>query len=243
MCKAKDSEITIAHKRRIQGMFNAIAGRYDLLNHLLSAGVDVYWRRKALAMVRRRRPHRILDLATGTADLALAAAALQPERGIVGIDVAQAMLRIGASKVKARGNGEIRLIAGDAEQLPFGDDRFELVTAAFGVRNFGDIPAGLREAWRVLAPGGELVIVDFTEPTLPVFKQLYRFYFRRILPLVGGVISGNRRAYSYLPSSVGTFPQHAAFLKLMEEAGFDATRHKSLSLGICAVYQGLKPEG
>ena len=223
-------------------MFNAIAHRYDLLNHLLSAGIDVYWRRRALGMVRVGTPGAILDLATGTGDFALAARRLQPQRS-VGADVALAMVRVGVPKVAEGTGAPIRLLGGDAERLPFRDSSFDLVTAAFGVRNFGDIPTGLSEAWRVLGSGGELLILDFTEPTLPGFKQVYRFYFRFILPFVGGIVSGQRQAYSYLPQSVGNFPQGAAFLELMADAGFEMTRAMRLTLGICAAYQGCKPQG
>ena len=240
---ANDKDIQAERKRRIQAMFQGIAKRYDLLNHLLSAGVDIYWRRRALSLVRCARPDRLLDLATGTADFALAALRL-PLRIVVGVDVATQMVRIGARKVARRGKrAQIVLMGGDAEHLPFPDAIFDVVTAAFGVRNFGDIATGLREAWRVLNAGGELVVLEFTEPTTPGFSQLYRLYFRRILPVVGGLISGDRKAYSYLPDSVTSVPQGTEFLRLMEAAGFTATRTTSLTLGICAVYQGIKPSG
>lgn len=243
-------------KRRVQGMFNAIASRYDLLNHLLSAGIDLYWRRRALSLVRVERPARVLDLATGTGDFALAARRLKPQR-VVGADVALNMLRLGSSKLgsRKRGSSQVEadtgaaagtqgipliLLCADAESLPFADDSFDLVTAAFGVRNFGDVSVGLAQAQRVLKPGGELVILEFSDPTAPVFSQLYRFYFKRILPVLGGIISGNRQAYSYLPESVAAFPQRDGFLRLMRDAGFDRERATSLTLGICAVYQGHK---
>ena len=227
-------------KRAVRDMFNAIARRYDLLNHLLSAGVDIYWRRRALSLVRHEAPRRLLDVATGTGDFAIAARRLGAER-IVAADVALEMVRLGVPKAAEDGGAAIDWLGGDAERLPFAADSFDLVTAAFGVRNFGDIPAGLAEARRVLRPGGELVVLDFTEPTLFGFRHLYRFYFRRVLPVVGGLISGNRRAYSYLPQSVGDFPQGRAFLELMEEAGFEDNRHVPLTLGISAVYQGRVP--
>ena len=227
-------------KRHIQQMFNSIARHYDLLNHLLSGGVDIYWRRRALGRV-RQQPRRILDLATGTGDFALSSRRLQAER-IIGVDVALNMLRLGVDKLgKREANTAVRLLGGDAEQLPFADACFDLVTVAFGVRNFGSIPAGLQEARRVLRPGGELLVLDFAEPKMVLFKQLYRFYFTRILPFIGGMISGNRRAYSYLPQSVGTFPQGQAFIKLLEEAGFADNLATALTLGICRIYQGRKP--
>jgi demethylmenaquinone methyltransferase/2-methoxy-6-polyprenyl-1,4-benzoquinol methylase len=227
----------IARKQRIQGMFNAIARRYDLLNHLLSGGVDFYWRRRGLGRVRCQAPQRVLDLATGTADFALAAARRYPRR-VVGVDVAIDMLRLGAAKLRRRPPAvPIQLMGGDAEALPFRDQSFDLVIAAFGVRNFGHIPTGLAEAWRVLRPGGELLILDFAEPETPLFRQLYRFYFTRILPLVGG----QRQAYAYLPASVGTFPQGRAFVELLDGAGFVGNLYTSFTLGVCALYQGLKP--
>ena len=257
-------------KRRVQSMFNAIASRYDLLNHLLSAGIDFYWRRRALALVRVQRPGRILDLATDTGDFALAARRLHPRR-IVGADVALNMLRLGSRKRGSRQRGSrqrgsrqlgpahngsdsgaaavagtdrdpLSLLCADAEQLPFADGSFDLVTAAFGVRNFGDVAAGLQQARRVLSSEGELVVLEFTEPTAPGFRQLYQLYFRRILPILGGLISGDRQAYAYLPESVAAFPQHEAFLQLMREAGFSQVRATRLTLGICAVYQGLKAD-
>ena len=228
------------HKRRNRDMFNAIARRYDLLNHLLSGGVDVYWRRRALDCALGPAPQRVLDLATGTGDFALAAARLGPQQ-VVGIDMAIEMLRLGAAKVAAkRPPMPLELLVGDAEQLPFQDNTFDLVTGAFGVRNFGHIPSGLAEAYRVLKPGGQLLVLDFCEPTAPLFRQLYLFYFHKVLPLIGGLISGQRRAYAYLPRSVGTFPQGQAFVELLVAAGFSQTRYTPMTLGIAAVYQGVK---
>ena len=228
------------HKRRNRDMFNAIARRYDLLNHLLSGGVDKYWRRRAIDRAMGSAPQRVLDLATGTGDFALAAARLRPEH-IVGVDMAVEMLRLGAAKVAAqRPPMPLDLLVADAEQLPFAEDTFDLVTGAFGVRNFGHIPSGLAEAHRVLKPGGQLLVLDFCEPTAPLFRQLYLFYFHNVLPLIGGLISGQRRAYAYLPRSVGTFPQGRAFVELLVAAGFRQPRYTPMTLGIAAVYQGVK---
>ena len=157
---------------------------------------------------------------------------------MVGVDVAVEMLKVGQRKI-GPGAG-IRLLAGDAESLPFADDSFDLVTVAFGVRNFGHIPTGLSEARRVLRCGGELLILDFADPQMPVFRQVYSFYFRRILPIVGGIISGNRPAYSYLPRSVGAFPKGQAFLDLLDTAGFRENLATRLTFGVAYIYQGLK---
>ena len=221
-------------------MFNAIARRYDLLNHLLSGGVDIYWRRRALASVRGDAPQCVLDLATGTGDFALATERLGA-RQVVGIDMAIEMLRLGLDKVvEKRPPMPVGLLVSDAEGLPFQAETFDLVMGAFGVRNFGDIPSGLAEAYRVLKPGGEILVLDFCQPTAPLFRQLYRFYFHRVLPLVGGLISGERQAYAYLPRSVGDFPQGQAFVDLLDAVGFTDTGYTPMTLGISAVYQGVK---
>lgn len=221
-------------------MFNAIARRYDLLNHLLSGGVDIYWRRRALASVRGDAPQCVLDLATGTGDFALAAERLGA-RQVVGVDMAIEMLRLGLDKVnQKRPPMPVGLLVSDAEGLPFKAETFDLVMGAFGVRNFGDIPSGLAEAYRVLKPGGEILVLDFCQPTAPLFRQLYRFYFHRVLPLVGGLISGERQAYAYLPRSVGDFPQGQAFVDLLDAVGFTDTGYTPMTLGISAVYQGVK---
>ncbi|MFT5088388.1 MAG: demethylmenaquinone methyltransferase/2-methoxy-6-polyprenyl-1,4-benzoquinol methylase [Candidatus Latescibacterota bacterium] len=236
---SEDKEKIAEHKRRNREMFDAIAQRYDLLNHLLSGGIDIYWRRRALDSLRVERPQRILDLATGTGDFALSAGRLEPQR-VFGVDVALEMLRLGVQKVKAR-DAQATLLGGDAEYLPFRDGSFDVVMGAFGVRNFGHIPSGLAEAYRVLKPGGEILVLDFCEPAVPIFKQLYLFYFHKVLPLVGGIISGERQAYAYLPRSVGDFPQGEAFVRLLDEAGFVESEATPLTMGICSIYQGLKP--
>ena len=236
----ENKEKIAKHKSRNRDMFNAIARRYDLLNHLLSGGIDIYWRRRALECLRGGRPERILDMATGTGDFALAAARKMPDQ-IVGIDMAFEMLRRGADKVVDKNpRMPFGLLVGDAEGLPFAASTFNVVMGAFGVRNFGSIPAGLAEAHRVLKPGGEILILDFCEPTAPLFRQLYLFYFHKVLPTVGGLVSGERQAYAYLPRSVGHFPQGQAFVDLLDEAGFIETDNTPLTLGISAVYQGVK---
>ena len=236
----ENKEKIVEHKRRNRDMFNAIAQRYDLLNHLLSGGVAIYWRRRALDSVRGEAPQRVLDLATGTGDFALAAERLGP-RQVVGVDMAIEMLRLGADKIaKRRPPMPVGLLVSDAEGLPFKAETFDLVMGSFGVRNFGDIPSGLAEAHRVLKPGGEILVLDFCQPTTPLFRQLYLFYFYRVLPLVGGLISGQRQAYAYLPRSVGEFPQGQAFVDLLDAVGFAETGYTPMTLGISAIYQGVK---
>ena len=228
------------HKRRNSEMFNAIARRYDLLNHLLSGGVDIYWRRRALECVQTKYPGRILDLATGTGDFALAAERLGPQQ-VVGVDMAIEMLRLGADKIADRRPPiSLGLLVGDAERLPFQEETFDLVMGAFGVRNFGDIPSGLSEAYRVLKPGGEILVLDFCQPNSPLFRHLYLWYFHKVLPLIGGLVSGERQAYAYLPRSVGEFPQGPVFVELLSAAGFVDASFTYLTLGISAVYRGVK---
>ena len=234
----KNKEKIAEHKKRNREMFDAIAQRYDVLNHLLSGGIDVYWRRRALNSLQLSNQPRILDLATGTADFALAADRLNPAR-IIGVDVALEMLRLGVRKVEERG-ATTALMGGDAEYLPFQDASFDVVMGAFGVRNFGHIPSGLAEAHRVLRPGGQILVLDFCEPSTPLFRQLYKFYFHNVLPLIGGLLSGQRQAYAYLPNSVSSFPQGSAFVRLLEDAGFVEASATTLTMGVCSIYRGCK---
>lgn len=234
----KNNEKVAEHKRRNREMFDAIAQRYDVLNHLLSGGIDIYWRRRALNSLQLSIEPRILDLATGTADFALAAGRLNP-KSVIGVDVALEMLRLGVRKVEER-SASAALMGGDAEHLPFQDASFDVVMGAFGVRNFGHIPSGLSEAYRVLRPGGQILVLDFCEPATPLFRQLYQFYFHSILPLVGGLLSGQRQAYAYLPNSVDTFPQGSAFVRLLEDAGFVEASATTLTMGVCSIYKGSK---
>ncbi|MEE3232930.1 MAG: ubiquinone/menaquinone biosynthesis methyltransferase [Candidatus Latescibacterota bacterium] len=226
------------HKRKNREMFNAIADNYDLINHILSGGIDFYWRWRALSKLSSIENSVILDLATGTGDFTIAARRFSPSR-VVGVDVARAKIKMGTDKV-SRCRFDARLLGGDAESLPFRCDTFDIVMAAFGVRNFGHIPTGLAEAFRVLRPGGQLIILDFCEPTLPIVRGLYLLYFRKVLPFLGGLISGERQAYEYLPRSVSDFPQDGAFLDLMSDAGFIENSATKLTLGICSIYLGEK---
>lgn len=193
-------------KTRVREMFDSIAPRYDLLNHLLSFGVDRLWRRRMVGVVAAGTPAAILDVAAGTGDVAVALARRLPAARITGIDLSGEMLAVGRGKVARRGLCDrIELVQGDAEQLPFPDGTFDAVTIGFGIRNFGSIEAGLAEAFRVLRPGGRLCILEFSTPRGRCFGLLYRFYFHRILPLVGRLISKDDSAYTYLPESVDHF--------------------------------------
>lgn len=219
-------------------MFDAIAPRYDLLNRVLSLGIDQSWRRKAVNLLRDDHPKRILDVATGTADLAIEAVNLDPQ-SIVGVDISDQMLKVGREKVKRLGLSErITLRHGDSERLPFSDAQFDAILVAFGVRNFENLDRGLAEMRRVLRPGGALVVLEFSHPQAFPMKQLYSFYSRFILPNVGGVISKDKGAYKYLPESVARFPSGDAFLERMGAAGYQDLMWKPLTSGIASLYKG-----
>lgn len=229
-------------KEEVREMFDRIAPAYDRLNHTLSFQIDKLWRRRAVQIVRRATPRRILDVATGTGDLAIALAERIPRAQVVGVDLSERMLEAARRKVLARGlEGRVRLKAGDAERLALADAAFDAVTVAFGVRNFGDLDAGLRELWRVLRPGGLLVVLEFSTPRMPLFRTLYRFYSHRVLPVIGGRISKDRRAYEYLPASVDEFPAPVRFAELLVKAGFVHCRSRSQSFGIAQIYTAQKP--
>lgn len=219
-------------------MFASIAPRYDLLNRVLSLGVDRAWRREAAREALALSPRRILDVATGTGDFALELKARAEHAEVVGSDFVPQMLDI--ARAKARGRGlELRLEEGDALNLPYPDGSFDAVTCAFGFRNFADYARGLSEMWRVLAPGGRLVILEFPPPRPGLFGALFRFYFRQILPRVGAWVSGNAGAYTYLPESVLAFPDPGRLAGLMHATGF-RTRYRLLTFGIAAIHVGDK---
>jgi len=228
------------HSREYVGsLFDRIAPRYDLLNHLLSAGIDRRWRRRAVEHLRAVKPGTILDLATGTGDLAIEAIRLGPSR-IVGIDIARRMLERAHEKLTARGlMPPVALAIGAAEALPFPDDCFDGVMVAFGVRNFENLDRGLGEIFRVLRPGGRLVVLEFSHPRR--FRAPYFFYFTRILPLIGRLISRHREAYSYLPDTVLHFPEGEAFLEVLASQGFVQRQQERLTAGVATVYAASKP--
>ncbi|WP_040683586.1 bifunctional demethylmenaquinone methyltransferase/2-methoxy-6-polyprenyl-1,4-benzoquinol methylase UbiE [Thermus igniterrae] len=222
--------------KQVQRMFSEIAPRYDLLNRLLSFGADLRWRKRAVALALERRPRRILDLATGTGDLALMLKRRAPEAEVVGVDFARPMLEIARKKAEALGL-RVAFQEGDALALPFPHAHFDAITIAFGFRNFADYPKALAELRRVLAPGGRLVILEFPPPPRGVFGLVYRLYFGRVLPLVGGLVSGSFGAYRYLPESVEAFPSPEALKALMEAAGF-RVRYELLTFGVAAIHVG-----
>lgn len=222
-------------------MFDNIAPTYDRLNHLFSFSIDKLWRRRVVRIVRRMKPLRILDLATGTGDLAIKMAKRIGKARIMGVDLSEKMLAVAAEKVRRQGlDDHIALYQGDAERLDVADGMIDVATVAFGVRNFGDLEAGLRELARVVKPGGTAVVLEFSRPRNRLFRALYEFYSYRILPRIGGLVSRDRRAYAYLPASVGEFPPPEEFLRLMERAGFRSCRARSQSFGIAQIYIGTR---
>lgn len=223
-------------KAQVTLMFNNIAGRYDFLNHFLSFGIDHWWRRRAVARLQHLPSPAVLDVATGTADLALAALRLNPTE-VVCIDISEHMLAVGRQKVARKKAGpHITLQLADSEAMPFDNNRFHAITCGFGVRNFAHLNKGLREMYRVMKPGGRLAILEFAQPRIFPVKQIYRLYFRHFLPLWGRMISRDRSAYTYLPHSVAEFPSGNHFLQHLKMAGFKNPSYRALSLGIVHLY-------
>ena len=228
-------------KGQVSKMFDNIAPWYDFLNHFLSLGIDITWRKKAIRELKSIQPKTILDVATGTADLAIEAnKQLSPDQ-IVGIDISNEMLEIGRKKIENRSlKNKIDLRLGDSENLPFPDNTFDAVTVAFGVRNFENLEQGMKEMNRVLKQGGMIVVLEFSRPTLFPFKQLYNFYFKNMLPIIGRITSKDPKAYNYLYESVQAFPDGKDFIEVMGKTGFKSAIHKPLTLGVCSIYRALK---
>ncbi|MDD4017753.1 MAG: bifunctional demethylmenaquinone methyltransferase/2-methoxy-6-polyprenyl-1,4-benzoquinol methylase UbiE [Kiritimatiellae bacterium] len=227
---------------QITQAFDVIAHRYDRLNRILSFGIDLLWRLRALRLLQATPPARLLDVATGTADLAIMAARRLPRTHITGIDLSENMLKIGRAKVAAAGlDRRITLTPGDGLALAFPDASFDAVTSAFGVRNFENLLAGFREMRRVLKPGGRIVILELSEPRAFPMRPLFRFYLRKVMPWAGRLLTGHGREYRYLPASIEKVPQGGEMLSLLQAAGFTGCRHTSYTFGICSCYTGSAP--
>ena len=227
-------------KEQIAAMFNGISGKYDFLNHFLSFGIDILWRKRAIQTLKKNQPKLILDIATGTGDFAIEALSLKP-RKIIGIDISEGMLSVGRKKlIKRNLTNKIELLTGDSEALPFKDNLFDAIIVSFGVRNFENLEKGLSDMLRVLKPGGKLVILEFSKPKSFPFKQIYQFYFRWILPEIGKLISKDGAAYTYLPDSVEAFPDGDNFLNILNKIGFQKSQCTPLTLGISSIYSGSK---
>ena len=217
-------------KEQVARMFDSISGNYDFLNHFLSLGIDIRWRKKAVKLLVPGKPKLILDVATGTGDFAVETLALNPDK-VIGVDISEGMLEVGKKKMKDRGlEGKIELLKGDSENLPFEENKFDAVVVAFGVRNFENLEKGLTEMHRVLKPGGRMVVLEFSKPRMFPFKQLYNFYFTFILPKIGRLISKDPAAYTYLPESVQAFPDGDNFVSILNRLGFKDTLCKPLTL-------------
>jgi demethylmenaquinone methyltransferase / 2-methoxy-6-polyprenyl-1,4-benzoquinol methylase len=228
-------------KEQVAEMFDNIAPKYDFLNHFLSFGIDKIWRRRAIRLIKPFKPSEILDVATGTGDLAIEAIKNSGAKRITGIDISGEMLAAGKAKLKALGlDQQIILKKGDSEKLEFADAAFDAVTVAFGVRNFEDPERGLIEIHRVLKTGGVLCVLEFSKPRVFPVKQLYNFYSHQILPLIGRLISRDYSAYSYLPESVREFPDGMDFIHLLEKTGFKRTNEYRQTIGIATIYLGFK---
>jgi len=242
MAALPDKNSEQSKKVQVEEMFNHISPKYDLLNHLLSANIDKLWRKKAINLLIPWQPEFILDVATGTADFAIAATAINGAR-VVGIDISEGMLGVGRIKVLKKGLAEkIELIKADSEKLPFENDTFDAAIVGFGVRNFENLKTGLAEIKRVLKPGGVFYILEFSKPVNSPYKQIYQLYFTKILPLIGRMVSKDSNAYTYLPESVNEFPDGEKFLTILAEVGFVESKYFLQTFGIASIYEAQKPK-
>jgi demethylmenaquinone methyltransferase/2-methoxy-6-polyprenyl-1,4-benzoquinol methylase len=233
-------ELELGKKEQVATMFNNISHKYDFLNHVLSGGIDILWRKKAIKLLQPFAPKVMLDIATGTGDFAIEALKLNPEK-ITGVDISEGMLSFGIEKVKKlKKENIIQLQYGDSENLPFEDNTFDAIIVSFGVRNFENLEKGLKEMNRVLKPNGVALVLEFSKPTSFPFKQLYNFYFKNILPVIGRIFSKDTSAYTYLPESVNAFPDGPNFVKIYQNCGFKNTQWHSLTFGISSIYMGQK---
>lgn len=229
-------------KSQVEEMFDNISSRYDLLNHLLSVSIDKVWRKRAIKKLMPYNPESVLDVATGTGDFAIAATKIKNVK-VTGVDISEGMLEVGRKKIERLGFLQvIELLKADSENLPFRENNFDAATAGFGVRNFETLGKGLAEILRVLKPGGVFIVLEFSKPKKSPFKQLYYFYFKNILPLVGRLISKDHRAYTYLPESVNEFPDGKDFTTILEAVGFINGKCFPQSFGIASIYVAQKPK-
>ena len=235
----KDENAT--KKEQVATMFNNISKTYDFLNHFLSLGIDIIWRKKAIGELKKDNPQLILDVATGTGDLAFESLKILNPKKIIGVDISQGMLDVASEKIAKRNlNEKFEVRLGDSEKLLFDDNTFDAVTVAYGVRNFENLEKGLSDMFRVLKPGGKAVILEFSKPKAFPIKQLYSFYFQSITPAIGKLFSKDNSAYKYLPESVAAFPDGKDFITLMERVGYQNTKNRPLAFGICSIYTGTK---
>jgi demethylmenaquinone methyltransferase/2-methoxy-6-polyprenyl-1,4-benzoquinol methylase len=227
-------------KEQVANMFNSISPQYDFLNHLLSGGIDIIWRKKAIKLLQNKGIKTMLDIATGTGDFAIEALKINPEK-IVGVDISEGMLSVGIEKIKKMGlEKTIQLQKGDSEKLPFSDNSFDAVIVSFGVRNFENLQKGLSDMFRVTKPGGYCLILEFSNPRSFPMKQLYTFYSKYCLPFLGKMISKDPSAYTYLPESVKAFPDGPEFIQIFKSVGYSETNWIPMTGGICSIYIGQK---
>ncbi|MET3112615.1 demethylmenaquinone methyltransferase/2-methoxy-6-polyprenyl-1,4-benzoquinol methylase [Pedobacter sp. CG_S7] len=228
-------------KEQVADMFNNISKTYDFLNHFLSLGIDIIWRKKAIGELKSIKPRLMLDVATGTGDFAFEAIKILKPEKVIGVDISVGMLDMARKKILERNLSSVFSVqTGDSEKLQFEDDHFDAITVAFGVRNYENLEKGLADMYRVLKPEGKIVILEFSKPQQFPVKQGYNFYFQHILPVFGKMFSKDSRAYTYLPESVAAFPDGQAFTTLMTTVGFKMTKQRSLTFGICSIYTGIK---
>ena len=232
---------TATKKEQVAAMFNNISGTYDFLNHFMSLGIDIIWRKQAIKELKSIKPRIILDVATGTGDFAFEAInILHPEK-IIGVDISEGMLDVARKKIYDRNLQHIFSVqTGDSEGLHFENNHFDAITVAFGVRNYQNLEKGLADMYRVLKPGGKIVILEFSKPKKFPVKQGYNFYFKHVTPFLGRLFSKDNRAYTYLPESVAAFPDGESFTALMDKVGFKNTKDRRLTFGISAIYTGIK---
>ncbi|MBN9299085.1 MAG: bifunctional demethylmenaquinone methyltransferase/2-methoxy-6-polyprenyl-1,4-benzoquinol methylase UbiE [Filimonas sp.] len=234
-------ESTLNKKEQVAEMFDSIAGKYDFMNRFLSAGIDVKWRKKAIRQLSSLHPQTVLDVATGTADVAILTQKILHPSAVTGIDISEGMLELGRKKVEKLGlQDKIKLFKGDSETINYPDNSFDAITVSFGVRNFENLEKGLSEMRRVLKPGGKVVILEFSKPAVKGFKGLYNLYMNMIAPGIGKVFAKNKDAYQYLNDSVQAFPEREQFISIMQACGYTNTYFKPLTLGICCIYCGSK---